>query len=143
MLARLQSVYPVEVLKPSALKSFESGGMAWEPRDGPLKHIYEHRSLCRGLGETAPPSPKLDHPQPRGAHAPRAAVPGSWKKVQDMHIPGIVERVLVRRRSGVYLVTRVDHNRNIAVVIPLNGFGQAALEVAFTELLPCTEVIVH
>lgn len=60
-----------------------------------------------------------------------------------MHIPGIVERVLVRRRTGVYLVTRVDHNRNIAVVIPLNGFGQAALEVAFTELLPCSEIIAH
>jgi hypothetical protein len=28
-------------------------------------------------------------------------------------------------------------------VIPLNGFGQAALEVAFSELLPCTEVIAH
>ena len=58
-----------------------------------------------------------------------------------MHVPGIIERVLVRRRSGVYLVTRVDHQRQLAVVIPLNGFGQAALEVPFTELLPCTEKV--
>ena len=58
-----------------------------------------------------------------------------------MHVPGIIERVLVRRRSGVYLVTRVDHQQQLAVVIPLNGFGQAAFEVPFTELLPCIEKV--
>lgn len=58
-----------------------------------------------------------------------------------MHIPGIIERVNVRRRMGVFLVTRVDHNRQVAVVVPLNGYGQASLEVPFTELLPCTEKI--
>jgi hypothetical protein len=56
-----------------------------------------------------------------------------------MHVPGLIERVLVRRRSGLYLVTRVDHERQVAVVIPLNGFAQAAIEVPFTELLPCVE----
>jgi len=54
-----------------------------------------------------------------------------------MHVPGLIERVLVRRRSGVYLVTRVDHQRQVAVVIPLDGYAQAAIEVPFTELLPC------
>ena len=55
-----------------------------------------------------------------------------------MHVPGLIERVLVRRRSGVFLVTRVDHERQLASVIPLNGFGQT-LEVPFAELLPCVE----
>lgn len=55
-----------------------------------------------------------------------------------MHVPGLIERVLVRRRSGVYLVTRVDHQRQVAVVIPLNGFD-AAIEVPFSELEPCSE----
>lgn len=55
-----------------------------------------------------------------------------------MYVPGLIERVLVRRRSGLFLVTKVDHQRQIAVVIPLNGFD-AALEVPFTELLPSTE----
>ena len=56
-----------------------------------------------------------------------------------MHVPGLIERVQVRRRVGIYLVTRVDHQRQTAVVIPLNGYGQAAIEVPFTELLPCPE----
>jgi len=56
-----------------------------------------------------------------------------------MYVPGLIERVLVRRRIGVFLVTRVDHQRQVAVVIPLNGYGQAAVEVPFTELLPCVE----
>lgn len=55
-----------------------------------------------------------------------------------MHVPGLIERVLVRRRSGLFLVTKVDHQRQIAVVIPLNGFD-TAIEVPFTELLPSTE----
>lgn len=56
-----------------------------------------------------------------------------------MHVPGLIERVLVRRRSGVFLVTRVDHQRQVAIVIPLAGYAQAAVEVPFTELLPCIE----
>ena len=56
-----------------------------------------------------------------------------------MHVPGLIERVLVRRRSGLFLVTRVDHQREVALVIPLNGFGQAAIEVSFSELLPYAE----
>jgi hypothetical protein len=60
-----------------------------------------------------------------------------------MHVPGIIERVQVRRRSGMFLVTRVDHQRQVAVVIPLNGYGQAAIEVPFTELLPCAEKAVQ
>ena len=55
-----------------------------------------------------------------------------------MHVPALIERVMVRRRSGIFLVTRVDHQRKVAVVIPLNGFD-AAIEVPFTELEPCTE----
>jgi hypothetical protein len=58
-----------------------------------------------------------------------------------MHVPGLIERVAVRRRSGIFLVTRVDHQRQVAFVIPLNGYTQNALEVPFTELLPCTENI--
>jgi len=56
-----------------------------------------------------------------------------------MHVPGLIERVIVRRRSGIYLVTRIDHQRQLAHVIPLNGYGQPGIEVPFTELLPCTE----
>jgi hypothetical protein len=81
---------------------------------------------------------QLDHPQPRGVHAPRAAVPVP-QKVLEMHIPGLVERVNVRRRIGVFLVTRIDHKRQVAVVVPLNGYGLAPVEVPFTELFPCTE----
>ena len=58
-----------------------------------------------------------------------------------MHIPGIVERVNVRRRLGLFLVTRVDHSRQVAVVVPLSGFGQTSIEVSFSELLPCTEKV--
>ncbi|KAA6459208.1 hypothetical protein DYQ86_18300 [Acidobacteria bacterium AB60] len=53
-----------------------------------------------------------------------------------MHVPALIERVMVRRRSGIFLVTRVDHQRQVASVIPLNGFDPA-IEVPFTELLPC------
>ena len=85
------------------------------------------------------PRVQLDHPKPRGVHAPRAIYSGPERKVRTMHVPGVVERVLVRRRSGIFLVTRVDHQRQLAIVIPLNGYGQAAIEVPFTELMPCLE----
>jgi hypothetical protein len=55
-----------------------------------------------------------------------------------MHVPALIERVMVRRRTGIYLVTRVDHQRQTAVVIPLNGFD-APIEVPFTELMPCAQ----
>lgn len=53
-----------------------------------------------------------------------------------MYVPGLIERVMVRRRNGIYLVTRVDHQRQVASVIPLNGFDPS-IEVPFSELLPC------
>ena len=53
-----------------------------------------------------------------------------------MHIPKLVERVIVDGHDEIYLVTRVDLNCETAHVVPLEKAGATVLTVPFSSLSP-------
>jgi hypothetical protein len=56
-----------------------------------------------------------------------------------MHVPCARERVFVARRSEVFLVVWVDHERQEADLIPLHGAVSVEESVPFSQLEPYRE----